>query len=154
MHTFCAADRPPPTVYADNVPAVAATHIDRFGPFALDRHQRRLSADGRPITTKEWPKKSWKPVLRKKIGVRYRKFYATRHTFISWALSNGMNVKAIAEYVGTSLEMIERSYGKYIGSNGLDPLLRALNATAMPMARDTPETSKPLPLSSMSIENS
>ena len=102
--------------------------------------------DGRPITTKEWPKKSWEPVLRKKIGVRYRKFYATRHTFISWALSKGMNVKAIAEYVGTSLEMIERSYGKYIGSNGLDPLLRALNATAVPMTRDRRETSKRLPL--------
>jgi integrase len=86
--------------------------------------------DGGPITTKEWPKKSWGPVLRKKIGVRYRKFYAARHTFISWALSNGMNVKAIAEYVGTSLEMIERSYGKYIGSNGLDPLLSALETTA------------------------
>jgi DNA-binding winged helix-turn-helix (wHTH) protein len=50
LHTFCAARHQPPTVYADNVPAVAATHIDRFGPFALDRYQRRLSADGRPIT--------------------------------------------------------------------------------------------------------
>jgi hypothetical protein len=39
-----------------------------------------------------------------------------------------MNPKAIAEYVGTSLEMIERSYGRYIGSDGLDPLLRSLEA--------------------------
>jgi hypothetical protein len=33
--------------------------------------------DGGPITTKEWPKKSWAPVLKKKVGVRYRKFYTT-----------------------------------------------------------------------------
>jgi hypothetical protein len=32
-----------------------------------------------------------------------------------------------------SLEMIERSYGKYIGSSGLDPLLNALATTGMPV---------------------
>ena len=50
LHTFCTACRPPPTACADNVPGVAANHIDRLGPFALDRHHRRLSAEGRPIT--------------------------------------------------------------------------------------------------------
>lgn len=81
--------------------------------------------DGNPITTQWWPKKSWYPVLRA-IGIRPRKFYATRHTFISWALSQGANLKWLAEYCGTSVEMIERSYGKYMTSDGLDPLIRAL----------------------------
>jgi hypothetical protein len=33
----------------------------------------------------------------------------TRHTFIAWALSEGANLKGLAEYCGTSLQMIEQS---------------------------------------------
>ena len=45
------------------------------------------------------------------LEMRPRKFYATRHTFISVALSKGCNLKWVAEYCGTSVEMIEKSYG-------------------------------------------
>ena len=83
--------------------------------------------DGGPVTTTWWPKKSWHPVL-KKIGIRRRKFYATRHTFISWALTEGMNLKAIAEYVGTSVAMIENSYGRFVSDHGLAPLMGAVGA--------------------------
>jgi hypothetical protein len=81
--------------------------------------------DGGPITTQWWPKKSWYPVLHA-LGIRPRKFYATRHTFISVAVSKGCNLKWVAEYCGTSVEMIEKSYGKYIADDGADPLLRSL----------------------------
>jgi len=77
--------------------------------------------DGGPITTAWWPKKSWYPVLRA-LGIRPRKFYATRHTFISVALSKGSNLKWVAEYCGTSVEMIEKSYGKFIADDGAAPL--------------------------------
>jgi integrase len=46
--------------------------------------------------------------------VRERKPYSTRHTFISAALTNGGNIKWLAEYCGTSVAMIEKHYGKYI----------------------------------------
>ena len=55
-----------------------------------------------------------------------RKFYATRHSFISTALSKGCNLRWVAEYCGTSVEMIEKSYGKYIADDGANPLLRSL----------------------------
>jgi hypothetical protein len=32
-----------------------------------------------------------------------------RHTFIAWALSEGANLKGLAEYCGTSVQMIEQS---------------------------------------------
>ncbi len=35
-------------------------------------------------------------------------------------------MKWLAEYCGTSIEMIEKSYGKFMASGGLDPLIRAL----------------------------
>ena len=50
-------------------------------------------------------------------GVRARKFYATRHTFISDARSHGVNIKWLAEYCGTSVAMIEKHYGRYIKSD-------------------------------------
>ena len=39
-----------------------------------------------------------------------------------------MNLKAIAEYVGTSVAMIENSYGRFISDRGLAPLMRAVGA--------------------------
>jgi len=44
--------------------------------------------------------------------VRPRKFYATRHSFISAALTRGVNLKWLADYCGTSVDMIERHYGR------------------------------------------
>lgn len=40
-----------------------------------------------------------------------------RHSFISVGLSNGVNIKWLAEYCGTSVAMIEKHYGKYIRGN-------------------------------------
>lgn len=52
-----------------------------------------------------------------------------RHWFISWALTRGMNLKALAEYIGTSVAMIENNYGRFISDRGLAPLMSA-NGTA------------------------
>ncbi len=49
----------------------------------------------------------------------------TRHTFIAWALSEGANLKGLAEYCGTSVQMIEQSYGRYIRKDFLGPLIAA-----------------------------
>lgn len=86
-----------------------------------------VGATNEPILSKEWPKKSFYPVL-VKLNVRRRKFYATRHTFISELISAGESLKAIAEYCGTSTTMIERSYGRWIatGTDGSIKSLRAL----------------------------
>lgn len=39
--------------------------------------------------------------------------YAARHTYASQALMNGMNVQLLAENMGTSVRMIEETYGKF-----------------------------------------
>jgi integrase len=38
------------------------------------------------------------------------KFYATRHTFITEMVKAGKNLKAVADYCGTSVAMIEAGY--------------------------------------------
>lgn len=51
----------------------------------------------------------WKKVI-EGLEVEYRKPYQTRHTFITLALENGMNVKDLATAVGNSPEVIFRHY--------------------------------------------
>ena len=77
--------------------------------------------EGNPITEDKWRGKYWYRALRA-CGIRARKFYATRHTFISDALSHGLNIKWVAEYCGTSVAMIEKHYGRYIKSDSEEQL--------------------------------
>ena len=77
---------------------------------------------GRAINPNEFGRK-FGDVLRV-LEIRPRPFYSTRHTYISIALTLGCNPKWIAEQTGTSLMMIQQSYGKYIRDDG-DALLRA-----------------------------
>jgi integrase len=79
--------------------------------------------EGRPIDEDKWRKKYWYRALRP-CNIRPRKFYATRHTFISDALSQGANIKWLAEYCGTSVAMIEKHYGRYIKSDAQEQLER------------------------------
>lgn len=64
---------------------------------------------GEPIHSKQWSKHYWSAWLAA-AGVRHRKFYATRHTFITEAVRAGHSLKAIADYCGTSVVMIEQDY--------------------------------------------
>jgi len=67
--------------------------------------------------TERFVEKHWRRALRA-AGLRPRKFYATRHTFISVAVSTpGVSMKWVADYCGTSVEMIERHYARYLHDN-------------------------------------
>ena len=82
---------------------------------------------GKPIDAGAWSKRHWHKALRAK-EIRPRKFYSTRHTYNSVALSHGVNIKWLAEQCGTSVEMIERNYGKHIRDDGDAPLRALLEA--------------------------
>lgn len=51
----------------------------------------------------------WKPLL-EKLGIRHRKLYAARHTFITLALQAGMPIPDIARLVGNSPKVILDHY--------------------------------------------
>jgi integrase len=85
-----------------------------------------LNPEARPIDVKVFTQWTWNPALRR-LNLRPRKFYATRHTFISVALTRGWNLKALAEYCGTSVAMIERHYGRYLAGD-MQAQLRLLGA--------------------------
>jgi len=83
--------------------------------------------EGSPINEDKWRKKHWYRALRA-LGIKPRKFYATKHTYISVALSAGCNIKWLAEQCGTSVAMIEKHYGRYIKDDGDAPLRAILEA--------------------------
>jgi len=83
--------------------------------------------EGSPINEDKWRKKHWYRALRA-LGIKPRKFYATKHTYISVALSANVNIKWLAEQCGTSVAMIEKHYGRYIKDDGDAPLRDLLRA--------------------------
>lgn len=73
-------------------------------------HLRLARGVGTPLDEERFAEKHWHRALRA-TGTRPRKFYATRHTFITAAVSKpGINLKWLADYCGTSVEMIEDHY--------------------------------------------
>lgn len=72
-----------------------------------------MTPHGHPVDADRFVEQHWHRVL-SATAIRPRKFYATRHTFISTALTKGANLKWLADYCGTSVEMIEKHYGRYM----------------------------------------
>lgn len=62
------------------------------------------------------------------LNIRPRKFYATRHTFISVGLSAGVNLKWLAEQCGNSMATIEKHYGRFLAREAKAQLRILANA--------------------------
>jgi integrase len=99
-----------------------------------------LNQDGEPLNFHTWRGGIWYRILRG-AGVKERKPYSTRHTFISIGLSNNVNPKWIAEYCGTSVAMIDKHYGKYVRNDSEEQLAK-LAGTVTPI-RDPRRSSWP-----------
>ncbi len=68
------------------------------------------SREGTWIDTRNLNTRGWTAVIEELDGIEYKKLYQTRHTFITLALRNGMDVKDVAKLVGNSPEIIYRHY--------------------------------------------
>ncbi|HEY0345348.1 MAG TPA: site-specific integrase [Solirubrobacteraceae bacterium] len=54
--------------------------------------------------------REWLPAL-KAAGLPHRRIYDMRHTFATWSLAAGMSIFTLARRMGTSVQMIDRTYG-------------------------------------------
>jgi integrase len=84
---------------------------------ALDAVPRRLDVRlvfvggrGDVVDLKHFRRGQWRPAL-EAAGVRPRRIYDLRHSFATWALDAGLSIFELARYMGTSVEMIDRTYG-------------------------------------------
>jgi len=104
---------------------------------------------GGPIHQGEWAREFWHRPL-DALKIRKRKFYTTRHTFISIALTAGVNIKWLAEQCGNSVAMIEKHYGRFLAGEAeaqlrlLDPSIGSdAGRPTPPKGGREPRTRKP-----------
>jgi integrase len=57
-----------------------------------------------------WRARDWKPAL-SAAGLPARRIYDMRHTYATFSLAAGVNLFTLARRMGTSVEMIDRTYG-------------------------------------------
>jgi integrase len=121
-------DNPPKTKKSKRTitvrPEVVAVLRDMPQPLHLTADDFVFTtATGRPVDEERFVQQHWHRALRA-TAIRPRKFYATRHTFISASLEAGYNIKRLADYCGTSVEMIERHYAGYLRDETPEEILR------------------------------
>jgi integrase len=68
--------------------------------------------EGGHLDLDNWRYRDWKPAL-EAAGVRVRGPYHLRHTFATEALAAGVSISGLARLMGTSVAMIDRTYGHY-----------------------------------------
>jgi integrase len=82
---------------------------------ALDRlpHREGIvfpSAGGGRVDINNFRSREWVPTL-KAAGIEHRRIYDMRHTFATWSLAAGMSIFTLARRMGTSVQMIDSTYG-------------------------------------------
>ncbi len=103
------------------LPVIVEVLNPLYPPRATEQDHVFLDENRNPFDAQEWMWRHWNKPLTT-CGVRQRKFYNTRHTSISLALSYDVNIKWLSEQTGTSIRMIEERYGKYMLDDGDSPL--------------------------------
>jgi integrase len=68
------------------------------------------AAAGGRIDLHNFRSREWSPAL-KAAGLPHRRIYDMRHTFATWSLSAGMSIFTLSRRMGTSVQMIDRTYG-------------------------------------------
>jgi len=79
-------------------------------PPRLDTPLLFPAARGGYIDGEKFRYREWKPAF-KAADVDYRRVYDSRHTFASWAIAGGVQLFYLARIMGTSVQMIDQTYG-------------------------------------------
>jgi integrase len=65
---------------------------------------------GRRIDINTFRHRGWTPAL-KAAGIAHRRIYDLRHTYATWSLAAGIDIFTLSRRMGTSVAMIDRTYG-------------------------------------------
>jgi integrase len=79
--------------------------------------------EGGRIDINNWRNRFWTPSL-EAAGVKHRRIYDLRHTYATWSLAAGIDIFTLARRMGTSVKMIDRTYGHLVA--GADAYEREL----------------------------
>ena len=79
-------------------------------PVRLDAPLLFPGARGGHLDLHNFRERHWKPAIRA-AGLEYRRPYDLRHTYATFSIAAGISLFALARRMGTSLAMIDRTYG-------------------------------------------
>jgi integrase len=68
--------------------------------------------DGGPIRLDTFRLRHWTPALAG-AGIEHRRVYDCRHSFATWAIAAGVNLFYLSKIMGTSVAMIDATYGHH-----------------------------------------
>jgi integrase len=89
---------------------VLSEFLKSIAPEKIDRDDFIFkSPKGKFIDLNNFSRRVWHPCL-KELNIRPRKFYQTRHTFITFCINSGVNAADVAKLVGNSAEIIYKHY--------------------------------------------
>jgi integrase len=71
------------------------------------------AAGGGRIDIDNFRSREWLPAL-KAAGLPHRRIYDMRHTFATWSLAAGMSIFTLSRRMGTSVRMIDATYGHLV----------------------------------------
>ena len=85
---------------------------------ALERlpHRRGIlfpAPEGGRIEINNFRHRQWTPAL-SAAAIDHRRIYDLRHTYASWSLAAGVDIFTLARRMGTSVKMIDQTYGHLI----------------------------------------
>ena len=89
-------------------------------------HRRGIvfpAPEGGRIEINNFRHRGWTPSLAA-AGVKHRRIYDLRHTYATWSLAAGIDIFTLARRMGTSVKMIDRTYGHLVA--GADAYEREL----------------------------
>jgi integrase len=111
--------------------------VDALEALAARRRGILFAApEGGRMDINNWRNRSWTPSL-EAAGVTHRRIYDLRHTYATWSLTAGVDIFTLARRMGTSVKMIDRTYGHLVaGADAYErELLDAFDAAAKPLGR-------------------
>ncbi|MGZ4370277.1 MAG: hypothetical protein ACXVE1_15235, partial [Gaiellaceae bacterium] len=82
-------------------------------PTRLDTHVLFPGHDGSYVRHDTFRLRHWAPALHA-AGIEHRGVYCARHTFATWSIRAGVQLFYLARVMGTSVEMIDRTYGHLV----------------------------------------
>ena len=88
-----------------------------------------INTEGKPIHLTTFATWHWNPCLRA-LGIRSRGIYSTKDTYVSFALTRGVNISWLVGQTGVSYPTMLRHYGIYLRGEGADQLLMLVSDTA------------------------